>query len=248
VAPRLARRFTVVCPDLRGYGDSGRPPSDATHRAYAKRAMAEDQAALMAGLGFPRFAVVGHDRGGRVAYRLALDHPERVARLAVLDIVPTADTWAGMDRLAALATYHWMFLAQPHDLPERLIGAAPEHFLRWTLDSWAGRRDAFDPRALAEYVRAFRDPAVVHATCEDYRAGATVDVDDDEADRGHRRIACPVLALWAAQQPDGRPWDPVAVWRGWVGDVRGQAVPGGHFLPEESPAETLALLEPFLAG
>ncbi|HEY7601129.1 MAG TPA: alpha/beta hydrolase [Methylomirabilota bacterium] len=246
LAPALASRFTVVCPDLRGYGDSGRPPSDPEHRAYAKRAMAQDQADVMGRLGFERFAVVGHDRGGRVAYRLALDRPERVTRLAVLDMVPTLETWARMDRSSALGTYHWLFLAQPADLPERLIGSDPDYFLRWTLRSWAARPDAFDARALAEYQRAFRDPDVVHATCEDYRAGATADLADDAADRDRRRIECPVLALWGARRASGRDWDPVAIWRDWARDVRGQAIPCGHFLPEEAPAETLAALEPFL--
>jgi haloacetate dehalogenase len=248
IAPALAARFTVVCPDLRGYGDSGRPPSDPAHRAYAKRTMAQDQIETMASLGFERFAIVGHDRGGRVAYRLALDRPERVTRLAVLDMVPTLETWARMDRRGGLAAYHWLFLAQPADLPERLIGADPDYFLRWTLESWAARPDAFDVRALAEYHRAFRDPAVIHATCEDYRAGATVDLEDDAADREHRRIPCPVLALWGERRPQGRGWDPIAIWRDWATDVRGEPVPCGHFLPEEAPAETLAALEPFLAA
>ena len=247
IAPALAARFTVVCPDLRGYGDSGRPASDPQHRAYAKRRMAEDQVETMARLGFERFAVVGHDRGGRVAYRLALDRPERVARLAVLDIVPTLETWIRMDREAGLSTYHWLFLAQPEDLPERLIGADPDYFLRWTLESWAGRSDAFDSRALAEYQRAFRHPAVIHATCEDYRAGASVDVEDDAADRGHRRIGCPVLVLWGEQDRSARDWDSVAIWRDWASDVRGQGIPCGHFLAEEAPAETLAALERFLS-
>jgi haloacetate dehalogenase len=248
IAPELARRFTVVCPDLRGYGDSGRPPSDPTHRAYSKRVMAGDQLEVMASLGFERFAVVGHDRGGRVAYRLALDHPERVTELAVLDIVPTFEAWARMDRRASLGSYHWLFLAQPPDLPERLIGADPAFFLRWTLDSWAGRRDAFDPRALAEYHRAFRDPAVIHATCEDYRAGATVDVDADLADQGRRRIDCPLLVLWGGGRAQERGGDFTAVWRDWASDVRGQALACGHFLPEEAPVETLTALESFLAG
>jgi haloacetate dehalogenase len=246
VAPALARRFTVVCADLRGYGDSGRPPSDPAHRAYSKRVMAEDQVAAMAKLGFQRFAVVGHDRGGRVAYRLALDQPERVSRLAVLDIVPTAETWAGMDRPAALATYHWLFLAQPHDLPERLIGADPGYFLDWTLRSWAAPGFRFDERALGAYRRAFQEPAVIHATSEDYRAGATIDVEDDEADRGRRRITCPVLALWGARRPADL-GDPVATWRRWADAVRGHAIACGHFLPEEAPAEVIASLEAFLA-
>jgi haloacetate dehalogenase len=247
VAPTLVGRFTVVCPDLRGYGDSGRPPSDSTHRAYAKRTMADDQLQVMGRLGFDRFAVVGHDRGGRVAYRLALDHPERVTHLAVLDMVPTLETWARMDRLAGLTSYHWLFLAQPADLPERLIGADPDYFLRWTLDSWAARPDAFDERALAEYRRAFRDPEVIHATCEDYRAGATVDVEDDASDRDRRHISCPMLALWGDRRPSARSRDLAAIWRDWARDVRGQSLRCGHFLPEEAPVETLAALEPFLA-
>lgn len=253
VAPLLASRFTVVCPDLRGYGDSEGPPSDSTHRAYSKRAMAGDQLDVMAQLGFQRFAVVGHDRGGRVAYRLALDHPERVTRLAVLDMVPTFETWARMDRRAGLAEYHWLFLAQPRDLPECLIGSDPDYFLRWTLESWAGRPDAFDALALAEYRRAFRNPAVIHATCEDYRAGATADLEADTADRGVRRIGCPVLTLWGdnPRSEDPRPergWDFVAIWREWAPDARGQSLRCGHFLPEEAPGEMLAALGPFLAG
>jgi haloacetate dehalogenase len=209
--------------------------------------MAQDQVDVMAKLGFEQFAVAGHDRGGRVAYRLALDHPERVTRLAVLDMIPTIETWARMDRRGSLAAYHWLFLAQPPDLPERLIGADPAYFLQWTLESWAARPDAFDPRALAEYHRAFRDPAVIHATCEDYRAGATLDVEIDEADRGRRRIGCPVLTLWGERRPQERDWDPISVWRDWASDVRGEGLACGHFLPEEAPAETLAALESFLA-
>jgi haloacetate dehalogenase len=208
--------------------------------------MAADQVEVMRRLGFERFAVVGHDRGGRVAYRLALDHPDRVSRLAVLDIVPTIETWERLDRRQALDSYHWLFLAQPFDLPERLIGADPEFFLRWTLASWAGARAALDEGAVGEYLRAFRDPAVIHATCEDYRAGATVDVEDDAADRGRRRIACPLLALWGAERPPEPRWDPLAVWRAWADSVEGRGLACGHFLPEEAPAEVIAALDSFL--
>ncbi len=246
VAPALARRFTVVCPDLRGYGRSGRPPAGPDHAGYGKRAMARDQVETMAALGFDRFAVVGHDRGARVAYRLALDHPERVTRLAVLDIVPTLETWRRMDARLGLSTYHWLFLAQPSDLPERLIGGAPEYFLRWTLASWLAPGATLDERAVGDYVRAFADPAVIHATCEDYRAGATIDRALDEQDHGRRVIGCPLLALWGEARPGPRAWDPLTVWRAWARDVRGHALACGHFLPEEAPAEVIAALEPFL--
>ncbi|MGH6961784.1 MAG: alpha/beta fold hydrolase [Dongiaceae bacterium] len=248
VAPRLAERFTVICPDLRGYGDSGKPPSGTDHVGYSKRAMAAELVAVMAALGHERFAVAGHDRGARVAYRMALDHPDRVARLAVLDIIPTIETWARLDRIAGLTTYHWYFLAQPRDFPERLIGADPDYFLDHTLRSWSGRPDAFDAEALAEYRRCFRDPAVIHATCEDYRAGATIDVAIDEADRGRRRIACPVLALWGEVNIGKDMSIVLELWRDWADDVRGQPIAGGHFLPEEAPDETTAALAAFFAG
>ena len=197
VAPALAGRFTVVCPDLRGYGASARPRSDPTHAAYSKRAMALDLVETMEALGLTRFAVVGHDRGARVAYRLALDHPDRVAALAVLDIVPTLETWNRTDMKRALSSFHWQMLAQPEPLPERLIGADPDFYLEWLLRSWAAPGFAFASEALDAYRQAFRDPEVIHATCEDYRAGATVDYELDGRDRqAGRRIACPVLALW----------------------------------------------------
>ncbi|MGD9891172.1 MAG: alpha/beta fold hydrolase [Dehalococcoidia bacterium] len=246
VAPHLAKHFTVVVPDLRGYGASTKPPGDTDHAAYSKRVMALDQVAVMEQLGFPRFAVAGHDRGGRVAYRMALDHPDRVIRLAVLDIVPTAVMWDGADQAFGMGAYHWFFLAQPFDLPERLIGAEPEYFLRTTLARWSGSPDAFAPEAMAAYLDAFRDPACIHATCEDYRAGATLDRDHDRADRarGHR-IGCPVLVLWGAGRigRGGRDW--LSVWRDWATDVRGEGFPCGHFLPEEAPDETFRALHAF---
>jgi haloacetate dehalogenase len=248
VAPRLAREFTVVAPDLRGYGDSDRPEADPDHTTYGKRAMARDQVEVMAALGFDRFAVVGHDRGARVAYRLALDHPDRVSRLAVLDIVPTGDTWLRMDHARAHASFHWLLLCQPAGLPERMIGADPEHFLRHLLGRWCGDVTRLSPAAVAEYVRCFRDPAVIRATCEDYRAGATVDLALDTADRGVKRIACPVLALWGDRGGAGLGLDVLAIWREWAADVRGHAVPGGHFLAEEAPEETYASLREFLGG
>ncbi len=249
VAPQLARRFSVVVADLRGYGDSSRPASAADHAPYAKRAMAQDMVEAMAGMGWERFAVVGHDRGGRVAYRMALDHPEAVTKLAVLDIVPTFTTWNRMDMRRGMATYHWFFLAQPGGLPERLVGADPAYYLRETIRRWAERKDAFTPEAMAEYERCFADPACIHATCEDYRAGATIDYETDKADFRRRRIACPVLALWGERgfgKGNDDSGNPLKDWREWADDVRGQPIRCGHFLPEEAPAATLAALESFL--
>jgi haloacetate dehalogenase len=245
VAPRLAERFTVVVPDLRGYGDSDKPHDDPAHHAYSKRVMARDQVAVMRRLGHQRFAVAGHDRGGRVAYRLALDHPEVVTRLALLDIVPTVTVFDAVDKRVATDTFHWFFLIQPYDFPERLIGADPEYFLKHLLGRWSGDGlKPFAPEALAEYVRCFSQPATVHATCEDYRAGATVDYDADAADRGRRRIGCPVLVLWGGRGRVERR-DPLAVWREWADDVRGGSLPCGHFLAEEQPEATAEALQRF---
>jgi haloacetate dehalogenase len=247
VAPALARDFTVVATDLRGYGRSSRPPAGADHAGYSKRAMAGDQVEVMDALGFRRFAVAGHDRGARVAYRMALDHAARVEKLAVLDIVPTYEQFAQVDRLSALGSYHWYFLAQPHDFPERLIGGDPDFFLRFTLRAWTGDPAGFSEEAMAEYLDAFRDPATIHATCEDYRAGMTIDFALDEADlKQGRKIECPVLALWGAR---GRPHKRRAVmetWKRWATDVRGEGLDCGHFLPEEAPAATAQALREFL--
>jgi haloacetate dehalogenase len=245
VAPVLAERFTVVCPDLRGYGASSKPASDPAHAAYSKRATAQDLVEVMAELGHERFLLAGHDRGGRVAHRLALDHPERVAKLALLDIIPTYDVFHAVDQKVATGTYHWFFLIQPAPFPETLIGHDPDFFLRWHLRAWsAGRDDFFAPEAVAAYVEAFRDPATVHATCEDYRAGATIDLEHDAADRD-RRIACPLLVLWGEK---GKPQDLAAIWRDRGTEVTGRALPAGHFLAEEVPAETAAALAEFFAG
>ena len=247
VAPALARRFTVVCPDLRGYGASARPRSDTTHAAYSKRSMALDLVETMEALDLKRFAVVGHDRGARVAYRLALDHPGRVAALAVLDIVPTLETWNRTDMRRALASFHWQMLAQPEPLPERLIGAEPDFYLEWLLRSWAAPGFAFAAEARDAYRQAFRDPEVIHATCEDYRAGATIDYELDGQDRqAGLRIACPVLALWGEARAGATPAAFLDIWREWAPDVSGAGLACGHFLPEESPEAVLAHLEPFL--
>ena len=241
VAPRLANDFTVVAADLRGYGGSSKPPTTPDHEPYSKRAMARDQAAVMEALGFERFNVCGHDRGGRCAYRLALDHPERVLKLAVLDIVPTAEMWRRADMELGLVDWHWFFLAQPHPFPERLIAAAPDEFY------FRGDRSRFHREALADYLRCVHDPETIHAMCEDYRAGATIDYELDEADRGRRKIACPLLALWAGRDELGRWFDVLEVWRRWADDVRGRAIDCGHFLAEEAPHEVYAELRAFFA-
>lgn len=242
VAPRLAEQFTVVAADLRGYGESGKPPTTPDHEPYSKRAMARDQVAVMQQLGFERFALAGHDRGGRVAYRLALDHPERVEKLAVLDIIPTGEAFRRADFRFGMGYWHWFFLAQPFDLPERLIGADPEAYF--------GRRpnEPFTPEARAEYLHHFKRPEVIHAICEDYRAGATFDYQLDEADRGTRKIACPLLALWGSRGALHNWYDVLAIWRDWADDVRGRAIESGHFLAEEAPDETYEELRAFFTS
>jgi haloacetate dehalogenase len=245
VAPRLAAHHTVVAVDLRGYGDSDKPPGDAAHQTYAKRSMASDQLEVMHALGFDGFSVVGHDRGGRVGHRLALDHPERVTRLAVLDIVPTHHVFASVDRAMASAYYHWFFLSQPFDLPERLIGADPGYYLRRKIGGWGTGLHVFAPEALAEYERCF-DAATIHASCEDYRAAAGIDLVHDEEDRA-RRLEMPVLALWGERSFVGGAYDVLDVWRGYALDVRGHALASGHYLAEERPSETAEALLEFLA-
>lgn len=239
VAPRLAEFFTVVVTDLRGYGESSKPPTTADHAPYSKRAMARDQIAVMRHLGFEDFDVAGHDRGGRVAYRMALDHPQRVRKLAVLDIVPTGETFRRADMAFGLGYWHWFFLAQPAPFPERVIGCDPDAFY------FRGDRSFFAPEALDAYLRAAHDPATIHAMCEDYRAGATIDFALDEADRGRRRIACPVLALWGARGALPAWYDVLAVWRDWADAVQGRALPCGHHLAEEAPEETVSALQAF---
>lgn len=247
VASRLAERFTVVCPDLRGYGDSGKPPSDEDHAPYSKRVMAADQVAVMEVLGFRHFQVVGHDRGARVAHRMALDHPDAVEWLAVLDIVPTRDVFESADQHLATAYYHWFFLIQSHGLPEHMIGLDPEFYLRDKLHRWSRVPDAFNEEAVQEYLRCFRDPATIHATCEDYRAAATIDLAHDRADE-ERRVECPLLALWGSEGVVGQMYDVPGVWRRRARDVTGHALPCGHFVVEEAPDGTLAALERFLGS
>lgn len=246
VAPRLAERYSVVATDLTGYGESDKPPTTPDHAPYSKRAMARTQVALMRRFGFERFFVAGHDRGGRVAYRMALDHPERVAKLAVLDIVPTWEAYKRADMAFGMSYFHWFFLAQPFDLPERLIGAAPDLYWQRHTSREPKGPGFFAPEALADYLRCFRNPATIHAICEDYRAAATVDMDQDEADRraGHR-MDPPVLALWGARGRLEAWYDVLEIWREWARDVRGKALDCGHYLPEERPDEVVAEFEVF---
>ena len=239
IAPQLAQRFTVVAPDLRGYGFSSKPADGDNHSGYSKRAMALDQVEVMRALGFDRFAVVGHDRGGRVAWRLATEQPERVMRAAILDIVPRP--YASVTREFATTYFHWFFLIQPAPFPEQLIEAAPEVFLRRFLS-----RTGITSEAFAEYLRAVREPGTAHAWCEDYRAGATIDEQHDAETRA-RRVTCPLLVLWGEASQVGTSYDPLSLWREVATDVRGRALPGGHNLPEELPGPTLAALLEFMA-
>jgi haloacetate dehalogenase len=249
-APLLARSFTVVVADLSGYGDSFRPASAADHVPHSKRALALDQVQAMASLGHERFAVAGHDRGGRVAYRMALDHAERVSALTVLDIVPTAEVWARADDKLALAYWHWGFLAQPAPLPERLIGGDPDaYFDHHLLTIGLGTDpDAYPAEVMTAYRRQLDDVTAVNAICEDYRAGATIDRQLDEADRG-RTIACPVLCLWGARGALPLFYgDVLEVWRPWAPAVTGRALDASHFLVEDRPREVAAELTAFLTA
>jgi haloacetate dehalogenase len=245
IAPALAGRFTVVATDLRGYGDSAKPASDADHAAYSKRTTALDQVGVMAALGFERFSVAGHDRGGRVGHRMALDHPDKVEKLAVLDIVPTHKIFSTVNKEVATGYYHWFFLIQGHGLPETLIGHDPEYYLKAKLNQWGGGMEAFTEEALAEYVRCFSDPDCIHGSCEDYRAAAGIDLDHDEADMD-RKVECPLLALWGEKGLMERHYDVLATWRERASDVRGRKLRCGHFLAEEAPEDTLAELVGFL--
>jgi haloacetate dehalogenase len=251
IASLLAERFSVVCADLRGYGGSGCPPSAGDHAPYSKRALARDMVAVMTQLGFERFAIAGHDRGGRVAYRAALDAPERVERLAVLDVVPIDTAWDRADDRLTLGFWPWSLLAQPEPLPERLVGGAPEAVIDHALSlEWGTPPETFDRDARAEYLAQLQDPDHVHAICEEYRAAATIDREHDRADRtAGSRIACPVLALWSEAGPlaswyveDG---GPLELWRELAPNVTGRPVAGGHFFPEEHPRDTAAALAAF---
>ena len=242
IAPELAKRFTVVLVDLRGYGDSSKPVEGENHANYSKRVMALDQVETMQALGYDRFAVVGHDRGARVAWRLAVEHPDRVTRAAVLDIVPLP--YSMVTRAFATEYYHWFFLIQPAPLPETLIGNNAEFYLRSRLFRPTGGTGAIVPEATSEYLRCFKDPATIHATCEDYRAGSTIDIEHSNAD-GKKRVECPLLVLWGERGTVGRLYDVMKIWREHAVNVTGKGLPAVHFLPEEIPDETLSALFPF---
>lgn len=247
VAPALAERFTVVAADLRGYGDSSKPEGGEGHVAYSKRCMAADQVALMRVLGHDRFGLAGHDRGARVAHRLALDHPDAVSRIAVIDIAPTATMYARTDKEFATRYFWWFFLIQPAPLPERMIGADPEFFLRKHIDGQNKTPGATEPAVFAEYLRCYQDPATRHAICEDYRAAATIDLVHDAAD-AQARIGVPLLAIWGGKGTVGALYDVLETWREKAVDVTGHAFDCGHTLQEEQPAETIAELAAFFSS
>jgi haloacetate dehalogenase len=245
VAALLAPRFNIVASDLRGYGDSGKPATTADHAPYSKRVMARDQVGLMRSLGHERFLVCGHDRGGRVAHRLAADHPGSVAKLAVLDIAPTLAMYEQTTEAFARAYWHWFFLIRPAHLPERMIESDPEHYLRAKMGEGAAGLKPFSAEAWAEYVRCFT-PGAIHASCEDYRAAAAIDLEHDRADRdAGRRLACPLLALWGEHGVVEKCFKPLDEWRRVADDVRGRSLPAGHYLPEEVPELVAQELEKF---
>jgi haloacetate dehalogenase len=247
VAPLLAVEFTLVIPDLRGYGDSAKPPVGPDNENYSKRALALDQTETMAALGFERFAVAGHDRGARVAHRLARDHGERIERLALLDIVPTLYRFETIDQKAATSSWHWFFLIQSRGFPERLIGSEAEFFLRHQLSALLREPAKLEPEAFAEYLRCFKNPETIRATCDEYRAGASIDLEHDRADRG-RKLTMPLLMLWGRRSSQGSGYDVLGVWRDHAEVVRGHAIDSGHFIPEEAPNDAYRALRDFFAG
>lgn len=245
IAPTLAENFTIIASDLRGYGDSSKPPTSDTHEPYSKRAMANDQVRLMQHLGFDSFYLAGHDRGGRVAHRLALDHPKSLKKMVVMDIAPTYTMYTTTDMEFAKAYYHWFFLIQPHDIPERMIGADPFYFLNQKFGQWGRDNTAFTKEAFEEYLRCLT-PETIHASCEDYRASATIDLEHDQLDMDNgNRILCPLLCLWGEKGFVGKKYNVVAEWKKWADNVSGFSLPCGHYLPEEAPAETLDALVNF---
>ncbi len=247
IAPKLAEDFTVVATDLRGYGDSGKPASDDIHLPYSKRRMAHDQVEVMQQFGFEDFYLVSHDRGARVAHRLTKDHPQKVRRLAVLDIVPTRHMFQIVNKEMATNTYHWFFLIQPYDFPERVIGADPDYFIRSRFERVKNSSTVFPAEAIEEYVRCFSIPGTIHGACEDYRAGASIDLVHDEEDF-HNKVTCPMLALWSSTGYVGQTQDVLEIWRNYATNVSGHSLNCGHYLAEELPEETYSALNTFLSS
>ena len=246
VAPILARSYQVVCPDLRGYGRSDKPASDASHQPYSKRAMANDIVAVMKNLGHDRFLVGAHDRGARVAHRLGLDHPDRVVAMALLDIAPTREMYAGTGAEFARAYWHWFFLTQPHPLPEQMIGADPEGFWKLKCFNQARGNNPFSSQALAEYLEAFADPDTIHASCEDYRAAASIDIEHDNADQG-RKLSMPILSLWAKRGVIESCFDALSLWHQRAEQVEGEALDVTHYMAEEIPEDIATHLSDFFS-
>ncbi|WP_312196303.1 alpha/beta fold hydrolase [Pseudomonas luteola] len=247
VAPVLAERFTVVAADLRGYGDSGKPPADPQHLTYAKRTLAQDNIELMQTLGFDTFDLLAHDRGARVAHRLAMDHPAAVRRMILLDIAPTLAMYSQTDEAFARAYWHWFFLIRPAPLPETLIDADPDLYLRSVMGTRSAGLAPFMDGAFEEYLRCLKLPGTARGICEEYRASATIDLEHDRADRAaNRMLTMPTLALWGANGIVGKCFDPLAEWKKVATDVQGKALPGGHYLPEEVPEALLDEVTAFL--
>ena len=246
IAPRLAEDFTVVCPDLRGYGDSAKVEGDPDHINYSKRVMAQDQVDVMQSLGFEQFYLVGHDRGGRVSHRLTKDHPDNVLKLVTLDIIPTRTMFQIVNKDFATNTYHWFFLIQPYDFPERVIGADPEFYAGRGFNRVKNADTVFTPEALNDYLRCFNNPGTIHAVCEDYRAGASIDLVHDDADF-EQKVNCPMLAMWSSTGYVGRTQDVLKVWQDYATDVRGKSLTCGHYIAEEMPDEAYAAIKEFLS-
>ena len=250
VAPVLSKSYTVICPDLRGYGASSIPKSDMNHVAYSKRIMGQDMLDVMISLGFSKFYLVGHDRGARVAFRLALDHPDRILKFVSLDVIPTINTWEGISRARSIDAFHWSFLAQPRPFPEKLIANNSSFFFDWLIHNWAAPGFQFNTTAINHYKSAFSRPKSIHAACEDYRAGANLDVQHDLVDRQKKkRLQCPVLCLWGNKRSLSGSMDglsPIEIWKLWADNVQGGPVDCGHFLPEEAPDDVNHWLHSFL--
>lgn len=246
IAPRLAEDFTVVCPDLRGYGDSAKVEGDPDHINYSKRVMAQDQVDVMQNLGFEQFYLVGHDRGGRVSHRLTKDHPDNVLKLVTLDIIPTRTMFQIVNKDFATNTYHWFFLIQPYDFPERVIGADPEFYAGRGFNRVKDADTVFTPEALNDYLRCFNNPGTIHAVCEDYRAGASIDLVHDDADF-EQKVNCPMLAMWSSTGYVGRTQNVLKVWQDYATDVRGKSLTCGHYIAEEMPDEAYAAIKEFLS-